>query len=294
MLVSAAYLGLSLKQALLATVLGGADRLRDARRRRADRRRRARADDGAPARAARAARLLPRDRAQRPAVPRLVDLRADHHRDRGVRARRPGVRLRRALVLEAPLRRSRDRARAARADRLRPPLRPQVRDLGRRRARSSTSPGGSRRTADLHRLWNVRRQRRLVLRRDGSDHRAQRLVDPARRRLHALLDRPPRRVLGRRARLPLPDAVPVRLRRDPRALASVDLRADGRADDDRGGRRRELPRAARADGRRDRRGVREHLLDRDVDPELRAAARRSACSSSAARSRRRSARSRST
>ena len=57
------------------------DRQPDARRRRDDRRRRARSRDGADARAARAARLVPPDRAQRRAVPRLGDLRADHHRD---------------------------------------------------------------------------------------------------------------------------------------------------------------------------------------------------------------------
>ena len=88
-----------------------------------------------------------------------------------------------------------------------------------------------------------RRPRRLVLRRDGPDHRAERVVDPARRRLHALLDRPPRRVLGRRARLPLPHAVPVRLRRDPRALASVDRRARSTSS------RRSPPAASRASSR---------------------------------------------
>ena len=51
----------------------------------------------------------------------------------------------------------------------------------------------------------------------------------------------------------------------------VDRRADGRADDGRGGRRRLGARAARADRRRDRRGVREHLLDRGLAAELRAA-----------------------
>ena len=145
-LVSAAYLGLSLKQALLATLLGGADRLRDARRRRADRRRRARADDGAPARAARAARLVPRDRAQRAAVPRLVDLRADHHRDRGVRARRQGVRLRRRLVLEARLRRaSRRRSRCSGRSASSAASSASSRS-GPSRARSRTSSGGSPRT----------------------------------------------------------------------------------------------------------------------------------------------------
>ena len=82
------------------------------------------------------------------------------------------------------------------------------------------------------------------------------------------------RALGvrrRRPRLPPADALPVRLRRDPRALASVDRRPDRRAHDGRRGRRRLAARAARADGRRDRRGVREHLLDRGLAPERRAA-----------------------
>ena len=237
--------------------------------RRAHRRRRARADDGAPARAARAARLVPRDRAQRPAVPRLVDLRADHHRDRRVRARRPGVRLRRALVLEAPVRR------IATALALLGPI-GFVRRFVRKFAIWAVAasivylawwiPAHG----HLHRLWNGAGQGGSFFAGDGSRDRADRLVDPARRRLHALLDHRRARLLGRRARLPVPDAVPVRLRRDPRPLAPVDLRAGRRAHDDRGGRRRELPRAARADRRRDRRGVREHLLGRGVDAELRA------------------------
>ena len=75
-------------------------------------------------------------------------------------------------------------------------------------------------------------------------------------------------VRRRGARLPPADALPVRLRRDPRALAPVDLRADGRAHDRRRRRRRLGPRAARAHRRRDRRGVREHLLDRRLAAEL--------------------------
>ncbi len=86
-----------------------------------------------------------------------------------------------------------------------------------------------------------------------------------------------RRVRRRGARLSPADALPVRLRRDPRALASVDLRSDRRAHDRRRGRRRLRARAARADRRRDRRGVREHLLDRRLAPELSSRARRSGC-----------------
>ena len=63
-----------------------------------DRRRRARARDGAHARPARPAGLLPADRPQRRPVPRLGDLRADHHRrgsggavGRAFRFRGPGA-----------------------------------------------------------------------------------------------------------------------------------------------------------------------------------------------------------
>ena len=75
----------------------------------------------------------------------------------------------------------------------------------------------------------------------------------------------------------LPDALPVRLRRDPRPLAPGDRRRrDGVLDDGRRGRRREPARAARADRGRDRRGVRERLLDRRLAPERRSRASRSA------------------
>ena len=114
-LVAASYFALSLKQALLATIVGGLIGNAMLALAGHDRRRRARAVDGAAARAARAARLLPRDRAERAAVPRLGDLRADRDRDRGGRALGPRVRLPRDLGLEARLRRARDRARAARA-----------------------------------------------------------------------------------------------------------------------------------------------------------------------------------
>ena len=107
------------------------DRQRDARARRADRRRRARPDDGAAARAARPARLVPRDRVERAPVPRLVGLRADHHRGSGVRSRRQGARLRGAFVaLEARRGRHHHGARAARPGRRRAQVRAQVRGLG--------------------------------------------------------------------------------------------------------------------------------------------------------------------
>ena len=71
-------------------------------------------------------------------------------------------------------------------------------------------------------LWHARRQRRLVLARRRPRDRADRVVGAARRRLHALLARPALGVRRRGPRLPAADALSVRLRRDPRALAPVD------------------------------------------------------------------------
>src|SRR5438105_9124510 len=77
------------------------DRERDARGRCADRRGRARADDGAAARAARSPRLLPGDRPQRPAMSGLGGLRANRDRDRGWTPVRQALRLQVDLGLEA-------------------------------------------------------------------------------------------------------------------------------------------------------------------------------------------------
>ena len=132
-LVAAATLGLSLKQALLATIVGGLLGNTMLGVAATDRRRRARADDGAAARAARAARLVSRDRPERAAVPRLVGVRDHRDRDRRRRALRPALRRAPRLDVEARVRRARARARAARARRLRAPLRPQDRHLGGRR-----------------------------------------------------------------------------------------------------------------------------------------------------------------
>ncbi len=85
-LVSAAYFGAVAEAGACGDARRRADRQRDARHRGADRRRRARALDGAPARAARPPRLLPRDRPERAAVPRLVGVRA-HRSSRRRRAR---------------------------------------------------------------------------------------------------------------------------------------------------------------------------------------------------------------
>ena len=65
----------------------------------------------------RAARLVPRNRPERRPVPRVVGVRADHHRERLRRALRPRLRLPRPVALDAPLRRRRRPPRAARADR---------------------------------------------------------------------------------------------------------------------------------------------------------------------------------
>src|SRR5213076_541077 len=79
---------------------------------------------------------------------------------------------------------------------------------------------------------------RLVLARGRHRRRRDGLVGAARRRLHALLPRPAARLLRRRNRIPAADAVPVRVRLDPRALA------------------RSRPEPPRADPDRDRRGRR--------------------------------------
>src|SRR5439155_18763407 len=111
------------------------DRKSDARSRRADRCRRARAHDGAPARAARATRLVPADGTQRAPVPWLGDLRADRDRYGSGPPLRQALRLQGRLDLEACLRRGCRRARAARSRRIRAALRAQVRHLGRPRVR---------------------------------------------------------------------------------------------------------------------------------------------------------------
>ena len=269
-LVAASYLGLSLKQALLATLVGALGRQHDARPCRIHRRRCARAGDGIAARAARAARLVHRDRAQRAPVPRLVGLRDHDHRVRRGRALGAADRRPTRLDVEAFVRRARARARAARPGRLRAALRPQDRDLGGRcvdRLSRDLDPPPRRPRRPLARAG----KRRLVLARRRPRDRADGLVGAARRGLHALLAHASLGVHRRRHWLSAADALPVRLRCGARALASVDRRADRRADDRRRGRGRRDPRAARAHGGRDRRGVREHLLDRGVAAEPRAA-----------------------
>src|SRR5437762_565807 len=113
--------------------------------------------------------------------------------------------------------RARPRARIARADRVRAPLRAQGRHLGRRgldRLPGRLDPAQRPRRQALE----ERRQRRLVLARRRPRDRDHRLVGAARRGLHALRPQPARGVRGRRRRLPRAGALPVRLRRDPRPL----------------------------------------------------------------------------
>ena len=124
------------------------DREPDARGRRAHRCRRTRSHNGVAARAARSPRLVSADRSQRAPVPRLGDLRADRDRDRSRVAVRQALRLQGRLDLEAGLRRGGRRACAHRSRGIRPPLRAQVRHLGRARLR------------DLSRLVDCRRRAR--------------------------------------------------------------------------------------------------------------------------------------
>ena len=198
------------------------------------------------------------------------------------RALRPRVRLPRDVAVEAGLRR-----------RSRPCSRCSARSgscagscarsgSGSSPPRSSTSRTGSSRTATSDAV-GPGRPGRLVLARGRPRDRALRLVDPARRRLHALLD------ARRRAAfwgVGLGYLLPTLFQFGFGAilvLSHPSIDGPDRGADDRGrGRDRQLARAARADRGRDRRGVRERLLGRGLEPE-RAPARAAA----AARRRRR-------
>ena len=115
-------------------------------------------------------------------------------------------------------------------------------------------------------------QRRLVLARRRPRDRADRLVDPARRRLHALLDATAAPAFwGAGLGYLLPTLFQfgfgaILVLSHPSIDGPTDVLTTVAA-----GGVGSRPRAARADGRRDRRGVREHLLDRGVAAELRAA-----------------------
>ena len=194
------------------------DRERNARCRGVDRRRRPRADDGLAARAARPARVVHRDRAERRAVSRLGDLRA--HRDRngsGIVVRQ-AVRLQRDLAVEARVRGGCNSACAARPDWIRAAVRAQVRHLGGRRISDLSRVVDGRSRSCRASVDPRRRASRLVLARRRHGRRRHRLVGAARRRLHALLTGQAQRVLGNRDRLLPADAVPVRVWIHPRAL----------------------------------------------------------------------------
>ena len=215
-------------------------------------------------------------RAERRAVRRLGDLRAADHRDGGCRALGRAVRVSRAVAVDARLRRRRARARAARPGRLRAPLRPQVRGLGRARLAASTSPGGRSTASGLRRaLGPARRGRPVGLAGRRPRRRDHRLVGPARRRLHPLRPRPPERVLGDGGRLPAPQRLALGARRGALLLARPDRPGCAAG---RGRRRRDRghARAPRGDGGRDGRGVRERLLGGRLDAEPRPAGCRSA------------------
>ena len=128
-----------------------------ARARRPDRRRRARADDGADARAARPARLVPADRAEHRAVPRLVGLRADHHRDRRERALAAGASASAGVafwkILFGVVATG---ARVPRPGRVRAQVRAQVRGLDRDRVARSTSAWWSLHGQHPVALWHRR------------------------------------------------------------------------------------------------------------------------------------------
>ena len=149
--------------------------------------RRARPGDGGAARAARAARLVRADGAQRRAEPRLVDVRADHHRGGGRGALAASLRLERHVAVDARVRRAQLGPRHARPDRLRPPLPAQVRVLG-----APLLDGVPHLLGDLEvaaaRVLGAAGQGRLPVVRPGGRprDRQRRLVDAARGRLHAL------------------------------------------------------------------------------------------------------------
>ena len=168
--------------------------------------------------------------AQHPPVPRLVGLRADRDRDRRERALEAGARLRRHLVLEDRVRRRRDGARAARAGRVRAPLRAQVRGLGRRRLTALSVLVVAARPARRAALAPAGVA--CVLARVRPRAREHHLVDAARRRLHALLADALGRVLGLGARLLRADDPAVRARRGDRDVA-LDRRRARAADGDR-------------------------------------------------------------
>ena len=145
-------------------------------------------------------------------------------------------------------------------------------DLGRRRVDRLPRVLDPRARPTSARLWHEGGQRRLVLARRRPRDRAHRLVDAARRRLHALLARPPRSAFwGAGLGYLLPTLFQfgfgaILVLSHPSITGPTDVLTTVAA-----GGVGARPRAARAHRRRDRRGVREHLLDRRLAAELRPA-----------------------
>ena len=133
-------------------------------------------------------------------------------------------------------------ARAAGADRLRPPLPEEVRRLGGRGVDRLPDLVGARQGEPARALAPAGRRRRLARPGDRPRDRQHHLLDAARRRLHALRARPAQRLLRHRGRLPAADVLVLRDRLAARALAQPE-RAD--ADPDRGRHRQRARGASR-------------------------------------------------
>ena len=143
---------------------------------------------------------------------------------------------------------------------LRAPLRTEVRDLGGPCIRRLPRLVDRRRRKPRPEL-DRRRAQGVLLARGRHRRRRHRVLGAARRRLHTLLAGPAQRVLRGRDRLLPADALPVRVRLDPRAVARARSEQAGiAAGRDRRGRACGSARTPGAHRRRDRRGVRERLL----------------------------------
>ena len=181
---------LSLRDALIAVVVGSVIGNAMLGVGRDDRRGCARPVDGAPPRAPRPARIVPPDGPEHHAVPRLGDLRADHHRRRGGRALRRDPRLPGAVGVDDLLRRRGRRARAHGPGRLRPAVRAPLRLVGRARLARLPDVVGAVRARRRRALVGQGRGRDVDLARHRSRDRDHGLVGAARRGLHTVLARP--------------------------------------------------------------------------------------------------------
>ena len=180
---------LSLRDALIAVVVGSVIGNAMLGGGRDDRRGCPRPVDGAPARAPRPARLGPPDGPEHHAVPRLGDLRADHHRRRRGRALGRDPRLPGAVGVDDLLRRRRSGPRADGPGRLRPPLRAPLRPVGRARLARLPDVVGAVRAGRRRALVGQGRGRDVDLARHRPRDRDHGLVGAARRGLHTLLAR---------------------------------------------------------------------------------------------------------